>query len=255
VLRPINKKDITNTFNSFYKIEKNTKIYSNNKNKKSNPSWFSFYNWEFLNDPYKIFYYNKDILLYQDIGLVIKDMKCLNLSIDILSNNKLNKTTDIIKLLNNPLNVKNKNIIYNGNLNYIKFKTDNNKIWEDNRGKRLLNEIFFKSSNFNLLNKYYFNFLSHYDFNYIINSYGYYDKLDKFYTYELGFNNNPYESKLIKIIESLDIILASDLKKEKLLIFKKLLSIKSYKGLRRNQGLPVRGQRTHTNAKNSSKIK
>jgi small subunit ribosomal protein S13 len=80
---------------------------------------------------------------------------------------------------------------------------------------------------------------------------------------KLGFSKNlkikdlskEQINKLIKIIESLNINLASDLKKEKLLIFKKLVSIKSYRGLRRNQGLPVRGQRTHTNAKNSSKIK
>jgi small subunit ribosomal protein S13 len=62
-------------------------------------------------------------------------------------------------------------------------------------------------------------------------------------------------NKLIKIIESLNINLVSDLKKTKLLSFKKLVSIKSYRGLRRNQGLPVRGQRTHTNAKTSSKVK
>jgi small subunit ribosomal protein S13 len=49
--------------------------------------------------------------------------------------------------------------------------------------------------------------------------------------------------------------IASDLKKSKLLNSKKLISIKSYKGLRRNQGLPVRGQRTHTNAKTAKKIK
>ncbi len=80
---------------------------------------------------------------------------------------------------------------------------------------------------------------------------------------KLGFSTNlkikdltkEQINKLIKIIEFLNIKLASDLKKEKLLIFKKLVSIKSYRGFRRNQGLPVRGQRTHTNAKNSAKIK
>jgi small subunit ribosomal protein S13 len=80
---------------------------------------------------------------------------------------------------------------------------------------------------------------------------------------KLGFSKNfkikdlskEQTSKLIKIIESLNIDLASDLKKKKLLIFKKLISVKSYRGLRKNQGLPVRGQRTHTNAKTSSKIK
>ena len=61
--------------------------------------------------------------------------------------------------------------------------------------------------------------------------------------------------KLIKIIESSNLIIASELKKLRLLKAKKLLSIKSYKGLRRKQGLPVRGQRTHTNARTSRKRK
>ena len=59
---------------------------------------------------------------------------------------------------------------------------------------------------------------------------------------------------LSKIIEFLNIKLASDLKKFRSLNLKKLISIKSYKGLRRHQKLPVRGQRTHTNAKTARKF-
>ena len=59
--------------------------------------------------------------------------------------------------------------------------------------------------------------------------------------------------KLIKTIELLKLNIASDLKKSNLLNSKNLISIKSYKGLRRNQGLPVRGQRTHTNARTAKK--
>ena len=59
--------------------------------------------------------------------------------------------------------------------------------------------------------------------------------------------------KLTKVIDSLNLILASDLKKLRSLNLKKLVSIKSYRGFRRTQGLPVRGQRTHTNAKSSRK--
>ena len=61
--------------------------------------------------------------------------------------------------------------------------------------------------------------------------------------------------KLIKTIEFLNIKLAGDLKKLKLFSLKNLVSIKSYKGLRRIKGLPIRGQRTHTNAKTSRKIR
>jgi small subunit ribosomal protein S13 len=55
--------------------------------------------------------------------------------------------------------------------------------------------------------------------------------------------------KLVKSIESLNLLVAGDLLKSRFLIAKKLVSIKSYRGLRRYQGLPVRGQRTHTNAR------
>lgn len=58
---------------------------------------------------------------------------------------------------------------------------------------------------------------------------------------------------LVKIVQTLGIPLASDLKKIKILTAKRLVSIKSYRGLRKNQGLPVRGQRTHTNAKTARK--
>ena len=78
---------------------------------------------------------------------------------------------------------------------------------------------------------------------------------------KLGFSGNlkvadltkEQITKLIKIVQALNIPLASDLKKIKILTAKRLVSIKSYKGLRRNQGLPVRGQRTHTNAKTARK--
>lgn len=61
--------------------------------------------------------------------------------------------------------------------------------------------------------------------------------------------------KLITTIELSGISIATDLRKYRLLINKKLIDIKSYKGLRKLQGLPVRGQRTHTNAKSSRKHK
>ena len=78
---------------------------------------------------------------------------------------------------------------------------------------------------------------------------------------KLGFSSNLKVKnlskeqivKLVKTVESLQIPLSSDLKKKKLLISKELMSIKSYRGLRRNQGLPVRGQRTHTNARTARK--
>jgi small subunit ribosomal protein S13 len=61
-------------------------------------------------------------------------------------------------------------------------------------------------------------------------------------------------NKIIKIFEYLNLQIASELKKIKLLIWKKQILIKSYKGLRKLKGLPVRGQRTHTNSKTSRRL-
>jgi small subunit ribosomal protein S13 len=61
--------------------------------------------------------------------------------------------------------------------------------------------------------------------------------------------------KLERFIENSPLNINSDLKKFNSSAFKKLLNIKSYKGLRKYRGLPVRGQRTHTNAKTSKKLK
>lgn len=59
--------------------------------------------------------------------------------------------------------------------------------------------------------------------------------------------------ELLKLIDLLNLPLNNELKKVKTLSLKKLINIKSYKGLRRLRGLPVRGQRTHTNARSSRK--
>ena len=56
-------------------------------------------------------------------------------------------------------------------------------------------------------------------------------------------------TKLLKLVESSNLIITSDLKKVKQLVTTKLVTIKSYRGLRRINGFPVRGQRTHSNAK------
>ena len=77
----------------------------------------------------------------------------------------------------------------------------------------------------------------------------------------LGFSRNlklkdlskTQLDELIAALKSSKLILAKDLKKRKQLIANHLIEIKSYKGLRGYQGLPVRGQRTHTNAKTARK--
>lgn len=60
---------------------------------------------------------------------------------------------------------------------------------------------------------------------------------------------------MLQLIESLNLNLNNELKKLQSQTLKTLVSIKSYRGLRRVRGLPVRGQRTHTNAKSARKYK
>ena len=55
--------------------------------------------------------------------------------------------------------------------------------------------------------------------------------------------------RISKLIESSGFIVTSELRKIQTLNLKRLVQIKSYRGIRRIQGLPVRGQRTHTNAR------
>ena len=45
----------------------------------------------------------------------------------------------------------------------------------------------------------------------------------------------------------------NELKKDQVFALKNLIDMKCYSGLRRIRGLPVRGQRTHTNAKTSKR--
>lgn len=59
--------------------------------------------------------------------------------------------------------------------------------------------------------------------------------------------------EMIQLIDLLNLNLNNELKKLRSLTLKNLVSIKSYKGLRRVRGLPARGQRTHTNAKSARK--
>lgn len=67
--------------------------------------------------------------------------------------------------------------------------------------------------------------------------------------------NQEQITEMLQLIESLNLSLNNELKKLKSITLKKLVSIKSYRGLRRVRGLPVRGQRTHTNAKSAKKNK
>jgi len=80
---------------------------------------------------------------------------------------------------------------------------------------------------------------------------------------QLGFSKNFKVSnlssdqlvKLVKLIENSNLVLTSDLKKSQSFSLRHLIDIKALKGLRRIQGYPIRGQRTHTNSKTSKRQK
>ena len=59
------------------------------------------------------------------------------------------------------------------------------------------------------------------------------------------------EDELVKIREYIDnnCKVEGDLKREVTQNIKRLIEINSYRGIRHKRGLPVRGQRTHTNAR------
>jgi small subunit ribosomal protein S13 len=60
--------------------------------------------------------------------------------------------------------------------------------------------------------------------------------------------NDEETTKIRKLIEE-DYRVEGDLRKELSFNVKRLMEIGSYRGFRHRRGLPVRGQRTHTNAR------
>jgi small subunit ribosomal protein S13 len=59
------------------------------------------------------------------------------------------------------------------------------------------------------------------------------------------------DSEILKIREYIDanIKVEGDLRREVSMNIKRLMDLGCYRGLRHRKGLPVRGQRTHTNAR------
>ena len=59
------------------------------------------------------------------------------------------------------------------------------------------------------------------------------------------------DQEVLKIREEIDAnqTVEGDLRRETAMNIKRLMDLASYRGLRHRKGLPVRGQRTHTNAR------
>lgn len=67
--------------------------------------------------------------------------------------------------------------------------------------------------------------------------------------------SNDQVSQLVKLIENSNFLVTNELKKSQSVALRNLIEIKSIKALRRLKGLPVRGQRTHTNSRSAKKQK
>jgi len=63
--------------------------------------------------------------------------------------------------------------------------------------------------------------------------------------------NELADSEVIQIREAIDsdYMVEGDLRREKAMNIKRLMDLGCYRGLRHRRNLPVRGQRTHTNAR------
>ena len=69
-------------------------------------------------------------------------------------------------------------------------------------------------------------------------------------TFELKENKSYL---LAEFVENSGIIIKSDLVRSIISAEKRLLHLRVYRGIRAKQGFPIRGQRTHTNAKTAKK--
>jgi small subunit ribosomal protein S13 len=80
---------------------------------------------------------------------------------------------------------------------------------------------------------------------------------------KLGFSENMIMldlteiqlTELVQFISKSNLILTKDLKKYQSILLQQKVNIRCYKGLRIVRGLPVRGQRTHTNAKTCKRFR
>ena len=63
--------------------------------------------------------------------------------------------------------------------------------------------------------------------------------------------NQLSEQEVASIRQQIDgnVVVEGDLRREKTINIKRLMDLGCYRGLRHRRGLPVRGQRTHTNAR------
>ena len=63
--------------------------------------------------------------------------------------------------------------------------------------------------------------------------------------------NQLTEDEVLRLRETIDkdLVVEGDLRRETAMNIKRLMDMACYRGLRHRKGLPVRGQRTHTNAR------
>ena len=185
ILRKIQRDDFAKVF-AMETISKNTRMYSLHADKfDRTPNWYSFSPNDRLNDPFGLFYKPGDTN-YEYCSVLQQTAPFLNLSKCIFLKSAPDNVNSLLTMTKKQLHNFKGRRIYNGELNYIKHHAGDD-VWYLNMGKRLLCEMFFKSSKFLHGKHYYFDWLYKNGIDKIIYSYGYYEKFDKFYNYEIGF--------------------------------------------------------------------
>ena len=203
VLRSININDINNVFNKTRTIQQNTKLYTFSRkilDENYNAQWFTLHKEEYYISPFLVDSSNKPKPKYQYFTNINKDLICTDLTVNILSNNKLSKSEDMFDFLNTEYvdnkityDEKYKNKIFNYVIEYIIIE---NNIQTAQFNKRFLREIIFKNSDINLINIYYIDFLKLYNIENFIYSYGYYNNYNKFYSPEVYIEINNFKLEL-----------------------------------------------------------
>lgn len=82
-----------------------------------------------------------------------------------------------------------------------------------------------------------------------------YKKLGLNFRYQWMFNNlNEYQINILKNFLKDNFVFESELMKKNIQSLNKIKKLRTYKFVRFDKGLPVRGQRTHSNANTSRKL-
>lgn len=184
-MRRFDSKELQRVFKTQI-VPKGTLLYSYHDvvREKQSLRWFGLAAKDTLDDAYGVWKRTGDVH-YQHTSRVNTDISVWNLCKNVFMSNGLAKYADVDRLLDGSA----EQGIFDGFLNYIQHHNKRDT-WTRNQGKRLVWELFTKNGAFifKLRDGFFYNFLVPHGIDCFLNSIGYYDRLDKFYGYELAFH-------------------------------------------------------------------